>query len=181
MNTLKDQQQPDIGIDIGVTKLPYFCDKATAIASSKLYDAAGQDGAETTTTQVHLTGYDTLIRFLDPKYYPPDHTLLSLRPFLASHRLRVTYRPGSEWGSRDQQDSYLRGIAEGERDAEGADRAWVTEGRIVLCEGMREGEEAVSSTRVRRAVRDGNDALLGRLISEGVKGWILEEGLYLHD
>jgi hypothetical protein len=30
--------------------------------------------------QVHLTGYDTLIRIFNSKYYPPEHTLKPLRP-----------------------------------------------------------------------------------------------------
>ena len=159
-----------IGVDIGVTKLPYFIDKATAIEDSGAYPAR--------TPQVHLTGFDTLIRILDPKYYPPAHTLEPLEPFLAKHRLRVTYRTDDQWGARAAQDEYLAEIGEGRREQEGAKREWVREGRIELVEGRAEGEEVVSSTRVREAVRDGDEVLLRKLVTAGVADWILEEGLY---
>ncbi|CAG8907599.1 unnamed protein product [Penicillium salamii] len=52
-------------VDIGVTRNPYFVDKATAIETSDSYPVALE--------QVHLTGYDTLIRIFNSKYYP-QHT-----------------------------------------------------------------------------------------------------------
>lgn len=60
-------------IDIGVTKKPYFVDKAAAIEESRVYASPLE--------QVHLTGFDTLIRILNP-------TLRPLEPFLTHHRLR---------------------------------------------------------------------------------------------
>jgi nicotinamide-nucleotide adenylyltransferase len=163
--------EPPIGIDIGVTKLPYFIDKALAISQSSAYPPS--------TTQVHLTGFDTLIRILDPKYYPPDMKLRALDGFLAQHRLRVAYRAGDQWGGKAAQDEYLRELELGEREKDGGKREWVTEGRIVMCDGREEGEEAVSSTRVREAVKRGDRELLDRLVTSGVAEWILEEGLYL--
>lgn len=131
------------------------------------------------TTQIHLTGFDTLIRILDPKYYPPAHNLESLGPFLERHWLRVSYRTGGGWGEREEQDEYLRAIVEGKREGEGARRKWVSEGRIVLVERRKEGEEVISSTKVREAVKKGDREALGRLVTEEVREWILEEGLYL--
>ena len=163
----------EIGVDIGVTKLPYFTDKAKAIEESGEYKKG--------TSQVHLTGFDTLIRILDSKYYPPNHTLEPVMPFLEKHRLRVTYRTDDQWGARMAQDEYLKYIEEGKRDDVGARREWVSEGRIELVEGRAEGEEVVSSTRVRQAVKEGNETLLRRLVTRGVAGWILEEGLYKDD
>lgn len=55
------------------------------------------------------------------------------------------------------------------------------EGRVVLVEGRKEGEEVVSSTKVREAVRKGDKDALGRLVPEGVGEWILGEGLYLDE
>ncbi len=163
----------DISIDIALTTHPYFMDKATSISQSSSYSPE--------TPQIHLVGYDTLIRILDPKYYPPAHTLAPLVPFLAKHRLRVTYRTDDSWGAKQAQDRYLRELGEGKRDGEAAKREWVTEGRIVLCDGRKEGEEPVSSTKVRDAVKRGDEEMLGRLVSQGVKEWILEEGLYVND
>lgn len=162
-----------IGIDIGVTKLPYFIDKALAIEESGSYPAD--------TPQVHLTGFDTLIRILDPKYYPPSHTLAPLEPFLSKHRLRVTYRTDDKWGVKAAQDEYLAELGEGRREREGGKREWVTEGRVEMVEGRTEGEEVVSSTRVREAVKKGDRELLKKLVTDGVADWILEEALYMED
>jgi nicotinamide-nucleotide adenylyltransferase len=130
-------------IDIGVTKKPYFVDKAAEIESAGIYP----QGLE----QVHLTGYDTLIRIFNSKYYPPEHTLQPLEPFLSKHRLRVTMRPDSEWGSRAEQEAYLANIAQGGRESEGAKPEWAQ--RIRLVEGKKPEEKSVSSTRAREAIR----------------------------
>ncbi|KAL2838132.1 Nucleotidylyl transferase [Aspergillus pseudodeflectus] len=130
-------------IDIGVTKKPYFVDKAAEIESAGIYPR----GLE----QVHLIGYDTLIRIFNPKYYPPEHTLQPLEPFLSKHRLRVTMRPDSEWGSRAEQEAYLANIAQGGRESEGAKPEWAQ--RIRLVEGKKPEEKSVSSTRAREAIR----------------------------
>ena len=161
---------PPVGIDIGVTKLPYFTDKALAISQSDAYPLS---------TQVHLTGFDTLIRILDPKYYPPEKKLGALDAFLGQHRLRVAYRVGDKWGGKAAQDEYLRELETGEREKHGGKREWVTQGRIVMCEGREKDEGAVSSTRVREAVKSGDRELLGKMVTSGVADWILEEGLYL--
>ncbi|KKK25350.1 hypothetical protein AOCH_000924 [Aspergillus ochraceoroseus] len=106
------------GIDIGVTKKPYFVDKAAEIES------AG--------------------------YYPPEHTLRPLGPFLSKHRLRVTMRPDTEWGTRAEQEAYLLTLAQGGMDDQGANREWAQ--RIRLVEGKTPGERSVSSTRAREAI-----------------------------
>lgn len=91
----------------------------------------------------------------------------------------MAYRAGDQWGGKAAQDEYLRELELGEREKDGGKREWVTEGRIVMCDGREEGEEAVSSTRVREAVKRGDRELLDRLVTSGVAEWILEEGLYL--
>ena len=176
-------------IDIGITKLPYFADKAASIQASGSYGRS--DDEATQPEQVHLTGFDTLLRLLDTKYYPPSHTLTPLEPFLGKHRVRVTYRSSSgssDWRrQREEQDKYLRELSEGKREKEGGKAKWGTEGRIVLVDGRPEGEgqgdrvEAVSSTRVREAVKRGNKEALRRLVTEGVAEWVVREGLYLDE
>ena len=170
---LQDKDEDGIGIDIAVIKLPYFADKAKSIDDSGFYAEAAQ--------QVHLLGYDTLTRLLDTKYYPPEHTLKGLDPFLRKHRLLVTYRADDNWGGKEEQDAYLRDIEIGRREQEGARREWVSERRIRMVEGRREGEEVVSSTRVREAVKQGDRKGLEKLVTKGVGDWVLEEGLYLDD
>ncbi|KAE8453091.1 hypothetical protein EG329_012278 [Mollisiaceae sp. DMI_Dod_QoI] len=167
--------EEEITIDIGVTKLPYFHSKAQSITSSSTYPEE--------TTQIHLLGYDTLTRLLDTKYYAPTHSLAVLRPFLSRHRIRVTYREGSgdEYGDRQAQDRYVRELGEGKREFEGGEREWVVGGRIEMVEGRKEGEEVISSTRVRGAATAGDKELLDKLVTKGVREWVLGEKLYLDD
>ncbi|KAL1968847.1 hypothetical protein VTN77DRAFT_1208 [Rasamsonia byssochlamydoides] len=155
-------------IDIGVTKKPYFVDKAAAIEASGVYPSPLE--------QIHLTGYDTLIRIFNPKYYPPEHTLQPLEPFLTRHRLRVMMRPDDEWGGRKEQEEFLLHLAQGGRENEGAKREWAR--RIEMVEGKKAGEEAVSSTRARKAANSGDDNLLQLLVPENVRDYVISQGLY---
>lgn len=164
-------EQGEVGVDIAVTTLPYFADKYPHISPSEAYPLPE-------TEQVHLVGYDTLVRLLDTKYYPPSHTLKPIQPFLEEHRLRVTYRADHEWGDREAQDRYLSDLGEGKREDIGGLSKWVTEKRIVMVDGRKDGEEVISSTKVRKAVVDGDEKALGKLVTTGVKDWILRNGLY---
>ncbi|KAL8686955.1 MAG: hypothetical protein Q9218_006743, partial [Villophora microphyllina] len=132
-----------LAVDIGVTKKPYYNDKAVAIEESGHYD--DQKTGEQP-QQVHLLGFDSLIRLLDRKYYPPDHTLAPLNPFFERHRIRVTRRSqeGTNWGSNSDQDRYLGALATGGAENVGGKREWAE--RIELVEGE---AEDVSSTKVR--------------------------------
>lgn len=154
-------------IDIGVTKKPYFVDKAAAIEASNSYPVPLE--------QVHLTGYDTLIRIFDSKYYPPEHTLKPLGPFLSKHRLRVTMRPSDEWGGKEEQLGYVAALARGDRDGEGARREWAE--RIQLVEGRLPTDQPVSSTRAREALQSAPQDLEW-LVSEQVRQFVLSEHPY---
>ncbi|KAI9048553.1 hypothetical protein LZ554_007386 [Drepanopeziza brunnea f. sp. 'monogermtubi'] len=165
------EQNCRVGIDIGLTKLPYFADKALHISPSEAYPL--QD-----TEQVHLIGYDTLVRCLDTKYYPPAHTLAPLQPFLAKHKLRVTYRADDEWGDKAAQTKFLSDVGEGSLESLGGLREWVVDKRIEMVEGRKEGEEVISSTKVREAAKLRDEEKLGSLVTPGIRKWILTEGLY---
>ncbi|EKD13677.1 cytidylyltransferase family protein [Drepanopeziza brunnea f. sp. 'multigermtubi' MB_m1] len=165
------QHSCQVGIDIGLTKLPYFADKALHISPSEAYPL--QD-----TEQVHLIGYDTLVRCLDTKYYPPAHTLAPLQPFLAKHKLRVTYRADDEWGDKAAQTKFLSDVGEGSLESLGGLREWVVDKRIEMVEGRKEGEEVISSTKVREAAKLRDEEKLGSLVTPGIRKWILTEGLY---
>lgn len=154
-------------IDIGVTKKPYFVDKAAEIESAGVYPSSLE--------QVHLTGYDTLIRIFNPKYYPPTHTLQPLAPFLSKHRLRVTMRPGDEWGDKDNQQAFLAELARGGRENEGGRSEWAE--RIQFVEGRKPDEPSVSSTRARDAVNT-NPADLEWLVTQNVRGYMLSQNPY---
>ncbi|KAF3070713.1 hypothetical protein GL218_00290 [Daldinia childiae] len=159
------------GVDIAVTTEPYFHAKASAISTSDFY--AREPNA---TEQVFLTGFDTLIRIFDPKYYPDGSMAGSLDPFFAHSKLRVTMRTDAEWGDAAAQRAYVRELREGGLERVGGRTGWAE--RIEMVEGRTEGEEVVSSTKVREAVLRRDWEALGRLVSEDVAGWIREEGLY---
>ncbi|CZS98732.1 related to cytidylyltransferase family protein [Rhynchosporium agropyri] len=170
-SAVSQPEQNEVGIDIGVTTLPYFAHKYPHISPSEAYPLPE-------TEQVHLIGYDTLVRLLDTKYYPPSHTLKPIQPFLKKHRVRVSYRADDEWGDREAQDSYLNAFKEGQREDIGGLREWVTEKRIEMVEGRKEGEDVISSTKVRKAIADGDQEALAKLVTMGVKDWILRKRLY---
>lgn len=157
-------------IDICVTKKPYFVDKATAIEASDFYSG--------TLEQVHLIGYDTLIRIFNTKYYPPAHTLQPLASLFSKHRLRVTMRPSDEWGSREDQEEFVRALARGDREAEGGPMEWAQ--KIQLVEGRKPGDPSVSSTRARDAIH-GTVEDLEWLVPEKVHEYLLAEKPYTRD
>ncbi|PGH03798.1 hypothetical protein AJ79_07274 [Helicocarpus griseus UAMH5409] len=163
----KDQKDAP-AIDIGVTKLPYFIDKAVAISASKVYP----DSIE----QILLTGYDTLVRIFDTKYYPPKCTLEPLSRFFNHHKLRVTFRPDDDWGGREDQELFLRNLAQGAREQEGGKREWAK--RIELVEGKKPGEEAVSSTKARIAAINKDSSALEKLVTPSVSDWMITQRLY---
>lgn len=164
---LYDVQQ-EVSIDVGLVKQPYFHDKAAAVDDSDVYPGSPQ--------QVHLVGFDTLIRVFNTKYYPPDHHFHVLEPFLSKHRLRATYRADDDWGSRQEQDQYVQDIANGKRAAEGAKREWAQQ--LALVEGRQEGEDLVSSTLARKAAKSDTEKL-DKYVMPTVRDWILSERLYM--
>ncbi|KAF4820710.1 putative nicotinamide mononucleotide adenylyltransferase [Colletotrichum siamense] len=156
-------------IDVGVTTMPFFHDKARAVEGGGFY---GEEGVE----QVYLAGYDTLIRIFNPKYYPEAEGGMkaSLGPFLERGRLRISLRVGDEWGGEGEQRAYLEGLREGGLEEVGGKREWAE--RVELVTGT-EGE-VVSSSRVREMAGKGDGEGLRGLLGERVRGWVLEEGLY---
>ena len=158
-------------VDVGVTKSPLYLDKASVMDQSGQYGEIGS-GPE----QVHLTGFDSLIRLLDPKYYPPHHHLQPLESFFSKHRIRTTRRTDDKWGGRKEQDSYLKALADGERENEGGNAEWAS--RIDLVEGRQEGEEIISSTKVRVASKNRDRDTLEKLVPRAVADFVLQEKLY---
>lgn len=161
-----------LAVDVGITKKPYFHDKAIAIEESGFYtdEKTGEQPQ-----QVHLLGYDSLIRLLDTKYYSPENTLAPLDALFARHRLRVTRRTeeGNKWGTPEEQDRPKEALASGEREKEEGKREWAE--RIEMVEG--EGE-AISSTRVREYASMGDRDNVERLVGRRVQEWIERHKLY---
>ena len=162
----------DSAIDIGVTKMPYFVDKSKAIA--KVSEYQGSENHQTV-SQVHLVGYDTLIRILNPKYYPPDHTLDSLEDLFEEHSLRVTLRMDEDFESVDKQRDYVERLKVEPSFAAG----WRTEwGKKVEIDESKGGEEAASSTKAREAAERGQNEKLEDLCTSRVIHFIKEAKPY---
>lgn len=172
-------QDGEVVVDVGVTKDALFMDKARKLEECWDYTLLNGHGTRTPMEQVHLIGFDTMIRLLDIKYYPPDHNLKPLEGLFEKHRLRVTRRTDDAWGGKEAQDEYLSNLRDGDREDEGAKREWAD--KVELVDGRREGEETVSSTKVREAVRKRDEYELRKLVTSGVAKWILDEKLYLKD
>ncbi|KAL8657402.1 MAG: hypothetical protein Q9226_001962, partial [Calogaya cf. arnoldii] len=121
-NSAKSQDssadEEPLAVDIGVTKHPYFHNKAISIDESDHYSSpSSTTGKQLQPQQVHLLGFDSLIRLLDTKYYPPTHTLDPLSDLFDKHRVRVTRRTedGDKYGTVEEQDSVWEALAKGER------------------------------------------------------------------
>lgn len=183
-------------VDIGVTKLPFFVDKAEAIASSngtftskpnledeqKKHEAIASRfmlGIYTEETeQVHLTGYDTLIRIFEPKYYFPDYRLEKLDDFFRRYHLRVTLRPDDKWGSLEDQKEFLDSLARGHMDELGAKQEWASRIDMVVEKTIATERGPVSSSYIREAAAKGNEEELDKFTTPDIAAWVLENRLY---
>ncbi|KAF6825420.1 cytidylyltransferase family protein [Colletotrichum plurivorum] len=159
------EEEEEVEVDLGLTTRPYFHEKSAVIA-----EEGGYGGAE----QVYLVGFDTLIRIFDGKYY--DDMGAALGPFLGRARVRVTMRTDDAWGDEEEQEWYLEGLKDGGLEAVGGRAEWAE--RVEMVRGRGQGEEVVSSTRVREAAARGDGEGLKGLLSNRVREWVVEEGLY---
>ncbi|KAI0202575.1 hypothetical protein F4808DRAFT_420641 [Astrocystis sublimbata] len=184
-----DRTSTSIGceaVDIAITTEPYFHAKAQSIAISDFYNGLNDTAADSDSAvsmdnaaeseQVYLTGYDTLIRIFDPKYYTAKSMRASLDPFFAYAILRVTMRTDDSWGDAVAQMKYLEELRGGKLEDVGGRKEWVD--RIEMVQGRKGDEAIISSTKVRDAVRDEDWEALGGLVGQDVVGWIRENGLY---
>lgn len=163
--TQRDSSE-EVPIDVAVTKKPYFMDKAMEIDRSGLFAQDAQ--------QVHLVGYDTLVRIFDSKYYPQDQKLSVLQPFLSRHRLRVYYREDGKV-SRQEQRGYVDRIADGSRESEGMRKEWAK--MVELVDDARE-VKGISSTKAREAYERGDMNELRSLVGDPVAKYVAENKLY---
>jgi nicotinamide-nucleotide adenylyltransferase len=162
-------------IDIGITTAPYYSDKSAAVTDSP----EGRKWYPSKPQHIHLLGFDTLTRFFAPKYYqsfsPP---LSALAPYFeAGHGLRATLRPDDAYGSEAEQRAFVQNLADGGLEAEGGKKEWAERVELVGATP----KAGVSSTVIRKAAKAGEWDVVGELCTEGVAGWVREEGLYEDD
>ncbi|KAH7125702.1 hypothetical protein B0J11DRAFT_529058 [Dendryphion nanum] len=174
------ENDANVSIDIGLTTEPYYTDKSIAIAETRpLFYAP-------LVNQVHLVGFDTLVRFCDPKYYPKSSPPLSaLAPYFdAGHSLRVTLRPHDEkdesskkYGSIEEQKKYVQELRDGKLEKEGFLKKWSD--RIEITEGG--ASVGISSTMARKAAQAGDWDAIRKLCPGGVSERLEEWELYKED
>lgn len=171
-----------VSIDIGLTTAPYYTDKSLAIMNMKPLVYASNP------THVHLLGYDTLTRFLAPKYYKEyDPPLSAVAPFFdAGHKLLVLLRPDSSsdnavtGDSEEEQRKYIADLAQGSLASQGLKQQWASQ--IAILEGERVSEAAgISSTVIRKAAKQHDWSAVSQMCTPGVAEWIKDQSLYASD
>ncbi|KAF3934573.1 hypothetical protein ABW20_dc0100322 [Dactylellina cionopaga] len=156
-----------VTIDVAITPHARFIDKSADLAAHELYP-------KETTRQIWTLGHDTLVRLLNPKYYPPEHNLEPVYTSLlsSSNRILIFSRPSDEFGAQDLQREYYDTLDKRALD------------KLDRVESDGEMMAGVSSTKVRRGAKaeivDGVRNVEGwrGAVCEGVAGYIVEEGLY---
>lgn len=162
-----------VPVDIGVTTVPYYTDKSAAI------EEEGQTWYPRKPKHIHLVGFDTLTRFFTAKYYQKyDPPFSALNPYFdAGHRLRVTLRPDQDYGNVDEQTAFLKKIADGEMEKEGAKPEWASMVELV----PPNPKAGVSSTKIRKAAKAQKLEEVAQLTMPSVSEWIKSEKLYDED
>ncbi|RDI85397.1 hypothetical protein Vi05172_g4746 [Venturia inaequalis] len=172
----------DVEIDIGLTKEPYYTSKSHAITT------ALPPPYPSNPTHTHLLGYDTLTRFLSPKYYA-THTppLSALSPFFdAGHKLLVLLRPSSsapgtsspqEEKEIQDQTLYITTLPTPPLKHQGFNPSWSAQIKTLQGPDVKEAA-GISSTLIRAAVGDGEWGRVEGMCTPGVAAWIRGEGLY---
>lgn len=156
-------------VDIGLTTEPYYTDKSMAITESDLYGDSPK--------HVHLMGYDTLVRFLAPKYYNSFNPPLSaLSPYFDNgHSVGVLLRPSDgEGASITDQRAYIRDLRDGSLTNEGFKEQWVDQ--ILVMEN--DDAAGISSTDARNAASRKDWDTLGKMVPSTVAQLIEKNELY---
>ncbi|KAK9485969.1 hypothetical protein V1527DRAFT_465438 [Lipomyces starkeyi] len=170
-----------VNIAVGITKYPRFVDKAEVVFHMF-------PGVE---EQVYLTGYDTLIRLLDGKYYPSETIEDALGDFMTRCKIVCYIRDNPKWGTAAEQVQFVEDIRVGGRrdiPRHWADRIWLLSYADPIChpgdvtDGPQKLDLAiVSSTAARDASKHGKSTeglTLIHIVPHGVMTYIVENKLY---
>ncbi|KAK9492744.1 hypothetical protein V1508DRAFT_134857 [Lipomyces doorenjongii] len=171
-----------VNIAVGITKYPRFVDKAEAVFHMF-------PGVE---EQVYLTGYDTLIRLLDGKYYPGQTLKDALGDFMTRCKIVCYIRDNPKWGTAAEQVRFVEDIRAGRRTdipRLWADRIWLLSYADPIChpasdvtnEPQKLDLAIVSSTAARDASKHGKSTeglTLSYIVPHGVMRYIIENKPY---
>ncbi|KAK0668739.1 hypothetical protein QBC41DRAFT_321142 [Cercophora samala] len=206
--SLLQQGNTETDVDIGLSTLPFFHEKSEALDQVEFYRQGSPEvkmeqvmlvGYDTLIRVFNPKYYgpvaaplsgaplDTGTPTAEKKKQDEARTPMqkALGPLFERARLRVTMRTDDEWGGKEEQLKYLQGLIRGDDCEEGGgpglgriggSKEWA--GRIEMVEGREAGSEVVSSTYARNAAKERNRERLEKMVSDGVRWWIEEEGLY---
>jgi nicotinamide-nucleotide adenylyltransferase len=166
-------------IDVGLTTAPYYTDKSAAIANEEPSSYPSKP------KHVHLIGFDTLTRFLAPKYYPKfNPPLRALFPFFdAGYGVSVLLRPSSSSDNavtddtEEGQRAYISALSNGSLEKEGFKREWSKQIGILEGDDVA-GAVGISSTAVRKAAQYEDWGSMEKMCTPGVAAWVREMSLY---
>lgn len=179
-----------VKVDVGLTVHARFVDKFQQLFENHKTDRLqkGMNEQDDDLVVVFLVGFDTLVRILDPKYYPDSSVSEALGgDFEQKVRFMVLTREdddssqlstfvgdnNDENSSAKDQARYVDQIRRGLLP--GTPSIWAS--KIDLVPATRQSQ-GVSSTGVRRAVLEGDLNKLGAMVCLSVKDYILLHGLY---
>ena len=154
----------------GVTAHPLFVDKVSALRS--LYGSgSGDDDARI----LVLVGFDTWIRIVDPKYYPPNGGLeAALKAIFGGVDVCVVSRDPSSASNLAESADALS--VEAQESIVHSLSAEVTNGRLHFLRNEPEFA-GVSSSAIRKAVAGGGASASGG-VPESIAAYVAEQGLY---
>ncbi|WWC65644.1 uncharacterized protein I303_108265 [Kwoniella dejecticola CBS 10117] len=179
MMSILSRSHPDTNTAIGLINEPTFVGKSSIIRSylstqpipgppNENEDAQGD--RELDVKLSFLVGTDTLIRFFDPRFYPPNQMEDKLEEYFDSGSYLISARRG--------KDSTDRAIEEEILNRDGA-KQWVQSGHLRLLGTGNEGWEEISSTKVREAVSKQDWELVDDLVGQDIREYVRKEGLYI--
>lgn len=176
---LQVQTSSKVAIDIGLTTAPYYADKSISITNAVPAPYPSKP------THIHLLGYDTLTRFLAPKYYPSyDPPLSALESFFGEgHKLLVLLRPASSsdnavsGDTEEEQRKYIADLRSGSLAKQGMKPQWADQVSILEGEQVK-GAAGISSTVIRKAAKEQEWMEVDKMCTTSVAAWIQDQRLY---
>ncbi|OCF37065.1 hypothetical protein I316_00970 [Kwoniella heveanensis BCC8398] len=216
ISSMRQRSNPEESIGVGLINEPTFVGKAAIVRSylASLPHLKGNDGegdghgdGEVEVDISFLVGTDTLVRFFDPRFYPPGEMESKIAQYFAPyHRQSSTSTSSNPTSRANGQDSSFaqnqprlsnNGSGSGaylvsaRRGKDPSDRAleeeiinrdgishWAQAGKVRLLGTGHEGWEEISSTRVRKAVKLEDWDLVEKLVGKDIGAYMRSAGLY---
>lgn len=166
MSVLAAAAEPPASMLCGVTAHPLFVDKAAALQA-----LCGRGAGRAYARIVLLVGYDTWIRVVDPKYYPPGGMDAALKCIFADVEIIVASREASSASnlaplSAEEQEAAVRALP----DELTRDRLHFLRNDAQLAE--------LSSSALRDAVAAGEQAKAREMLPSCLHSYVEQQGLY---